>query len=507
MFSFAPTYLANWTGGRWLSAPGVPLTGFTQDSRQLKPGQVFVALRTDQRDGHDFLRVALAAGAGAALVSRPDPSLILPQLVVPDTLTAFQAIAREHRRLFRGPVVGISGSCGKTSTKNLLAQLLGGDPTVLATEGNLNNHLGVPLTLTRLVPDGQKFAVVEAGISAPGEMAELAGMIEPDYGIITLVAHAHTQALGGIDGVAREKSVLLRQVRTGGLGVFPKQCWDFAAFQKLPQASIVVVPAGAQVNAPRVVTFGADFSSTGTSLVVGKRQFRFRRVSRGMAQNAALAIVLASELGATDESIQKALENWQAAKWRGEFRREGGRLLYLDFYNANPASMEDALETFYAIAPDNEPRLLVLGCMEELGPDAALHHRRLGGGLRLRAQDRAFVIGSEAAAVVAGAVEAGVPVERIRSVDSLAPVTAELAAFQGAVFVKGSRRYGLEKALPVTAHQPALSGGGGTGRDSFSAAFTQNSMSRGAPVLPSGWHFPAPLAGRPVRAGGAGFFF
>jgi len=504
MFSFAPTYLAKWTGGRWLSAPGVALTGFTQDTRQLSSGQVFVALKTDQRDGHDFLRAAVAAGASAALVSRPDPSLILPQLVVADTLKAFQAIAREHRRLFSGPVVGISGSCGKTSTKNLLAQLLGGEPTVLSTEGNLNNHLGVPLTLTRLKPELQNFAVIEAGISGPGEMAELAGMIEPNHGIVTLVAHAHTEELGGIEGVAHEKAVLLQQVKPGGLCVFPKQCWDFPAFQNLPQAGIVVAPAGAEVKAPRVMNFGATFTATGTSLVVGKRQFQFRRVSRGMAQNAALAIVLASELGATDDAIQQALENWQAAKWRGEFRREGGRLLYLDFYNANPASMEDALETFYAIAPVSEPRLLVLGCMEELGPDAPHHHRKLGQSLQLRPQDRVYVIGGEAAAVVAGALEAGTPGECIKFVDSLEPLAAVIAAFQGAVFMKGSRRYGLEKALPPAVRpQTPASGGGGTGSGGRLASFA---LGRSVSVLPSGWSFQAPIAVQSVRSGHGSFF-
>jgi len=503
MFSFAPTYLANWTGGRWLSSPVGPLCGFTQDTRQLKPGQVFVALKTGLRDGHDFLKMALAAGASAALVSQPDPSLVLPQLVVADPLDAFQAIAREHRCLYREPVVGVSGSCGKTSTKNLLAQLLGGDPTVLATEGNLNNHLGVPLTLTRLRSEVHKFAVVEAGVSGPGEMAELADMIQPDHGVITLVAHAHTAELGGIEGVAREKAVLLKALRPGGLGVFPKQCWDFAAFQDLPQTSIVVAPSGAPVKAPRVISFGATFTATATDLVIGNRQFRFRRVSRGMAQNAALAIVLASELGVTDAAIQQALENWQAAKWRGEFRREAGRLLYLDFYNANPASMEDALETFYAIAPENEPRLVVLGCMEELGPDAHLHHLNLGRSLQLRPQDHAYVIGGEAAAVVAGAIEAGIPAERIKSVDALGPVAAEIAAFHGAVFVKGSRRYGLEKVLPTIASAVATSGGGG-GRGGLAAAF---SMNRSAAVLPSGWHFPAPMAARSVRSGGTAFTF
>ena len=163
--------MAAWTGGRWTRIPGGAVSGFTQDTRQLAAGQVFVALRTDKRDGHDFLAEAQTRGATAALVSREDKTTTLPQLVVEDTLEAFQRIAREHRREFHGTVVGVSGSVGKTSTKDLLALLLGGVPKVLATEGNLNNHLGVLLTLTRLDPAIHLAAVIEAGISGPGEIS------------------------------------------------------------------------------------------------------------------------------------------------------------------------------------------------------------------------------------------------------------------------------------------------------------------------------------------------
>lgn len=166
------------------------------DTRIIRSGELFVALKTEKRDGHDFLEAALAAGASGALVSRIVEGVNLPQLVVPDPLIAFQTIGREHRRLFSGRVVGITGSCGKTSTKELLALLLGGEGEgVLATQGNLNNHLGVPLTLTRLEPGRHQYAVVEAGISAPGDMAVLADMIEPDLVITTLVAPAHLQEL------------------------------------------------------------------------------------------------------------------------------------------------------------------------------------------------------------------------------------------------------------------------------------------------------------------------
>lgn len=428
------------------------------DTRQLRAGQIFVAIATDKRDGHDFLPAAQAAGASAAVVARPNPSLLLPQLVVGDPLRAFQTIAREHRRTFAGPVVGISGSAGKTSTKNLLALLLGGEAGgVLATEGNLNNHLGVPLTLTRLDPAAHKLAVVEAGISAPGEMAVLANMIEPDVSIITLVAPAHLDALGDVEGVAREKSALPAAVRATGVAIFPKQCAEFSAFRELGSNILVVEPAEVvlPVEPPKGTVYFAVSrrgDSTAISLAYGQPPpllFTLRRVSDGMAQNAALAICAALWLGVPRETIQQRLATWEPAKFRGELRREGDRLLYLDCYNANPASMTDALDAFQTVAPPAEPRLFVLGGMEELGSGAEMFHRALGRSLHLRAQDFLFLIGDHAAAVRTGALENGNRPEQISVVTSLAPIAARVADFRGAVFLKGSRRYQLERALPT----------------------------------------------------------
>ncbi len=489
MPEFAPDILATWTGGRWTAVPAAPLNGFTIDTRQLRAGQVFVAIQTAKRDGHDFLAAAQAAGASAALVARANASIALPQLVVRDPLAAFQAIARAHRRRFTGPVVGISGSAGKTSTKNLLALLLGGDaesagrglPTppsdamfsmagsgdpalhrdrgVLATEGNLNNHLGVPLTLTRLEPGVHRFAVIEAGISGPGEMATLAEMIEPDVALITLVAPAHTAELGGLDGVAKEKAVLPAAVRPAGVAIFPRQCAEYSAFRELNVRQMVVERADAirPAEPPKdkvYFTVTQRGEATAVALAYGAPPplvFTFRRVSDGMAQNAALAICAALWLGVPKEAIQARIGAWQPAKLRGEVRREDGRLLYLDCYNANPASMADALEAFYDIAPAEEPRLFVLGGMEELGAEAEAFHRALGRGLRLRAQDFLCAIGDQAEAVRAGARENGARAEQIAVAAGVDEVAARFAEWRGAVFVKGSRRYALETILKTEA--------------------------------------------------------
>lgn len=461
MIRFEPSQLAAWTGGRWTVPPVSPLVGFGIDSRQVRAGQVFVALRTAKRDGHDFLPAAEKSGAAAAIVARADLTLAMPQLVVADPLGAFQAIARAHRAAFPGPVIGISGSAGKTSTKNLLALLLGGDE-VLATEGNLNNHLGVPLTLTRLDHARHKFAVIEAGISGPGEMTPLAEMILPDVSIITLVAPAHVAELGSIEGVAREKAVLPAHTRANGVALFPRQCADFPAFAAL-QSRRLVVERAAILPPERApddrVFYTITHHAQETALVLAYGEppplvFKLRRVSDGMAQNAVLAISAALWLGVEVAQIQQRISTWVAAGLRGEWRREAGRLLYVDCYNANPAAMADALDAFYAQAPESEPRLLVLGGMEELGPAAAMFHHALGRSLQVRPQDRVIAIGDHAAELRAGAMEGGVAATAVRVVEDIEAVRAALVGFTGNVFLKGSRRYRLETLLETAQEEP-----------------------------------------------------
>jgi UDP-N-acetylmuramoyl-tripeptide--D-alanyl-D-alanine ligase len=459
--TFASEQLAQWSGGRWTTKPTSPLTAFSIDTRKLKTGDVFVALRTAKRDGHDYLLDAKAAGASAALVMQADASVALPQLVVGETLLALQAIARAHRRTFKGPVVGISGSAGKTSTKDLLSLLLGGASCgVVATEGNLNNHIGVPLTLTRLDPTQHRFAIIEAGISEPREMATLAGMIEPDVAIITLVAPAHTQDLGGIEGVAREKAVLPAMTRPRGLAIFPGSVAEFAAFRELKVRTRVVERGDANRSGTSTanVVFEVSHEGESTKLAVTsdarRVEFELRRVSDGMAQNAAVAITAARQLGVSDDMIQARLPGWKPGKMRGEIRRLDGRLLYLDCYNANPASMADALATFESIAPASEPRLFVIGCMEELGAESVAHHVALGQSLHLRAEDQLFVIGSHAHDVCSGVLQQGDFTRQMQIVSTLEPVSAALADWPGSIFMKGSRRYQLEKALEVQTSFP-----------------------------------------------------
>lgn len=463
MPTFSPEQLAQWTGGRWTVRPDAALTAFNFDTRKLRAGDVFVALKSEKRDGHEFLGDAQAAGASAAIVAQASSAVSLPQLVVRDPLAAFQAIAREHRRAFRGKVIGISGSAGKTSTKDLLALLLGGVTCgVVATEGNLNNHIGVPLTLTRIDPVQHAFAVIEAGISAPGEMKPLADMIEPDVSLITLVAPAHTQELGGIEGVAREKAMLPAATRAAGVAIFPRSVAEFGAFRELNVPKLVVERAEVvrPAEPPRDKVFFAVShrgEETAVSMAYGSPPpmvFTMRRVSDGQAQNAVLAICAALGLGVSREQIQQRLRDWKPGKLRGEIRHENGRLLYLDCYNANPASMTDALRSFEGIAPAGEPRLYLIGCMAELGEAAAAHHHALGRSLKLGANDYLMVIGDHAQDVCAGVLERGDYARQIQIAPSLDAMARVFAEWHGAVFVKGSRRYQLEKILEARTSLP-----------------------------------------------------
>lgn len=435
---FSPESLANWTRGRWTGSPERPLTGFGIDSRTIRAGDVFVALKTPQRDGHAFLGAARAAGAAAALVAQADASVPLAQLVVPDPLAALQAIAHAWRRLFPGPVAAISGSAGKTSTKNLLALLLG--PQALATEGNLNNHLGVPLTLTRLDPAVHRFAVIEAGIGSPGEMATLAAMIEPDVAIITLIAAAHLEAFGSLESVAREKALLPAAVRPGGIAFLPESCLAYDAFRRLRVPTTVI---------GRTVAITQTSDRTQIVLEFDGKPFVLPRVSDGMARNAALAISAALWLRVPAEDVRSRLDGWRPPALRGEVRRIDGRLVYVDCYNANPAAMADALAAFRAVAPAGEPRLFVLGGMEELGPGAARFHRELGRSLRLGPADRVIALGPHAGEVGAGAIETGARPDQVETAESAAAAAGKVAGFAGAVFVKGSRKYSLEKVLEL----------------------------------------------------------
>jgi UDP-N-acetylmuramoyl-tripeptide--D-alanyl-D-alanine ligase len=434
------------------------IAGFSIDSRSLRSGELFVAIRTVARDGHAFLGSALKAGASAALVSRFNPDLPLSQLVVPDPVVALQSIARHHRAGFECPVIAVTGSCGKTSTKDLIAASLGGDDRVLSTVGNLNNFLGVPLTLLRIDPRRHQFAVIEAGISLVGEMDGLAEMIQPQIGVVCSLAPAHLDHLGSVEIVAREKARLFRHLQPEGQGVFPVDCLGWKAFSSLSCETVVIGRTGeggsgsSDSGRPQITyqTSPAD-SSVRIEAVFdnGKTvSFILDSTSPGMASNAVLALAVADRCGIDSVAAAERLASWAPAPLRGEIRSSSGRLVYVDCYNANPGSMIDAVRAFNARVPEGIPRLFVIGCMEELGAHSGVLHDEVGRKWPLRSGDRFVIIGDQAENLRNGLLHSYKDVRSIDIATDLNELRPLVGGWSGALFIKGSRRYRLESLLP-----------------------------------------------------------
>ena len=390
--------MALWTSDAAAAATGGRVTkrwsasGVSIDTRTLRPGELFVALK-DVRDGHDFVAAALEKGAAAALVSRvPDGvAADAPLLIVPDVLRGLEDLGRAARARTRARVVGITGSVGKTSTKEMLRAILGGQGRVHAAEASYNNHWGVPLTLARM-PEETEFAVIEIGMNHPGEIAPLARLADLDVAMITTVAPAHLEAFESIEGIAQEKASILDGLRPGGVAVLNADI-----------ATAPILRAKAAAVGARAVLFGTDAGADWrilsveiageTTVVRVARQgvpmlFKVRSPGRHFAANATGALAVAEAMGCDPAITACDIGQWSPPRGRGTRERivmdaleETGFDLIDDAFNANPASMAAALDVLIAAEPENGKgrlatgrRIAVLGDMLELGPtEAALH--------------------------------------------------------------------------------------------------------------------------------------
>lgn len=381
-------------GGR-LQGADAPFTDVVSDSRGLTPGQLFVALRGPNFDGHEFLAAALAAGAAGALVDRVQP-VALPQILVRDTQAGLERAARAWRAAFSGPLVGVAGSNGKTTAKEMTAAILATAGACLATRGNLNNHIGVPLTLLRLTLE-HRFAVVEMGANRAGEVAALADIARPSVGMITNAGAEHLEGFGSLEGVARAEGEMVA-------GLAPAATAVINADDEFAQLWRALTPA-------RVVTFGvrapADFSASEVRTSVGAEGFstRFRlnapdgdttiRLGVGGAHNVANALAAAAaagSCGATLEQIAAGLAAVRAVAGRLQFKRAlGSAWLIDDSYNANPSSVRAAIEVLASLGGR---RWLVLGDMAELGAFADEAHTGIGEFARAQGIERLYATGT-----------------------------------------------------------------------------------------------------------------
>ena len=356
-------------------------TGVSIDTRTLQPGDLFIALLGEGRDGHDFVLDALAKGAAGGMVHRPVPGADRV-LLVDDTLAALTRMGGFARARFEGPVSAVTGSVGKTTTKEMLRTILSAFGPTHAAVASYNNHWGLPLTLTR-APLDSRFCVVEIGMNHPGEIAPLARLARPHIAVITAIEKAHVGHMGGIEAIADEKASILTGLEPGGIAILPLDSPQFPRLRVAAGAHRVLT-FGATVGADaRLIGIDQDADGSLIEAEIGGRLVRFRLNAPGrhMAMNAlaALLTVMAGPGSAVIDKAATVLGGFESLPGRGARRRitlAGGTALLLDeSYNGNAASMRAALEIL-RLQPATR-RIAVLGDMRELGDEGPAEHAGL----------------------------------------------------------------------------------------------------------------------------------
>jgi UDP-N-acetylmuramoyl-tripeptide--D-alanyl-D-alanine ligase len=415
--------------------------GVSTDTRQIVGGDLFVALLGERFDGHDFLTEAVGKGASGLLVSKPERTtgLGIPVFAVPDTTVALGALGRFRRRAWGKPLVAVTGTNGKTSTKDLTRAALGAVLDVHATTGNLNNRIGVPLTLLAL-RDEADIAVCEMGMSIPGEIATLRAIAEPDIAVVTSVAEGHLEGLGSVDGVMREKVSIFDGV---SVGVVPAAQPEIAEAAKGRARRLVV--AGLDSGDLRADDWTVEEDGLGRLVVRG---ITVRPPLRGFhnLRNTMLALAVAHECGVSIEVAAEGIATMPLPSMRLAWEKVGTVTLINDAYNANPGSMRAAIELLDSVGRGRQ-RVAVLGGMRELGAHAERLHAEIA--------DRALRSSIE---VVAGVGEMGDALRRAGAddarvvaapdIDELWQTLAPRLARDAVILLKASRGVRLERLVP-----------------------------------------------------------
>ena len=436
-------------------ARDLPITGIGTDSRTIGAGELFVALCGERFDGHQFAAQAVTRGAAALVCSR-EVEVAAPVLAVADTEIALGSIARLHRSLFTGTLVALTGSAGKTTTKDMIAAVLRAAGAVHATRGNLNNEIGVPLTLFALDADA-RYAVIEMGAGKPGDIAYLAGIARPDVALVTNALPAHLERLGTLEEVARTKGALYEALPGNGVAVLNIDD-DFAPqwSHSIGARRIVRVSARGAADADVAATaVRVEQGMAHCTLRVGRQQTQLTLPLPGVQQvaNAVAAAGVAHALGIGLTDIRAGLESMRPAPGRMQpMRGRGGCLVIDDTYNANPGSMRAAIDTLASFAPE---RVLVLGNMAELGADAAALHAGVGSYARERGIERVLATGVHARALVEAFGGAG---RAFETRDELARACAGFDREGVTMLVKGSRSAGMEAVVAALAPGAARAG-------------------------------------------------
>jgi UDP-N-acetylmuramoyl-tripeptide--D-alanyl-D-alanine ligase len=426
------------------SIPEGTISGWSIDSRTVNPGDCFFALRGPLRDGHDYVDNVDEKGAALAVVERPVNANI-PQLIVPDTLAAMQQLARKTRDRWGGTVVGVTGSAGKTTTKDAIATLLNVQFRTGRTIGNYNNHFGVPLSILRL-PDDCRAAVIEMGMNHSGEIRELARIAKLQIGVVTNIGWAHAEFFdNGIEGVALAKRELIEELPASGIAILNADDERVREFGRIHSGRSILfgVSEAAEVRAEdlRLCPNGAHFRCLGVD-------FESPLAGRHGVSNVLAAIAVAWAMGIAPERLRDAVRTLATGKMRGERFERGGITVIDDCYNANPEAMRSMLEVLRGTPARR--RIAVLGEMLELGREAGALHRDIGKFAAEQGIDALLGVRGAARFMVEGAIGAGLSGSAASFFESPEEAGDFLRNYirpGDAILFKGSRGVQIEKAL------------------------------------------------------------
>jgi UDP-N-acetylmuramoyl-tripeptide--D-alanyl-D-alanine ligase len=439
--------------GGQLKGPDAPYTSVSSDSRTLSKGALFVALRGPNFNGNAYVGAALAAGAVGALVDTEQPGAP-SQIVVKDTQAALERAGNGWREEFAIPVVGVAGSNGKTTAKEMTAAILSQLGNCLATRGNLNNHIGVPLTLLRLEP-ANRFAVIEMGANRGGEVAHLVRIARPTVGMITNAGAEHLEGFGSIEGVARAEGEMVEGLAPDATAVINADDEFANLWRSMTKARVVTfgVEATADFAARDIrTTIGPEGFLTRFTLVcpLGSTPIELHMGGRHNVSNALAAAAAAAAAGAGLQQIVAGLAAMRAVAGRLQFKKaRGGAWIIDDSYNANPSSMRAGIQV---LAELDGAKWLVVGDMAELGEFAPAAHREIGEFARAHGIERLYAVGGLAKLAVDsfGAGAQWFP-------DGQALANALLTALGGSagpvrMLIKGSRVNKLERVVDMLVH-------------------------------------------------------
>ncbi len=455
MNSFDPVDLANWCGGHWIPRLPEKIQSVVHDAKNAVPGALFVALRGARFDGHDFVAQAAGAGAAGALIARSRLAglqhLELPLLVVEDSAQALKELATGYREKLGLSVVGVTGSTGKTTVKEMIACLLAGTFSTARTKGNWNNDIGLPLSILAIPPKSE-VAVLELGISHPGEIAPLCSIAKPNWGVITNVGPVHLEFFSSVEAIAREKAELLRSLPIDGIAVISRDEPYEAVLRARAPGRVITTSVNESMEADYRLVF-AD-KKTGECKVEdrvngGIHAFRLSLPGAHNRSNALLAIAVARGFGVSWEQIAASFDRFVPPPMRWEQTEAGGVTFINDAYNANPLSMKAAIQTFRELGIAGR-KWLVLGDMLELGSSEVEEHLALGRSLAGEAWAGLITIGVLGTQISKGALSAGMLPERVHAFETLDPSVELLRnciAPGDAVLVKASRGKHLDEVV------------------------------------------------------------